>query len=531
MMITAVLITAYALTIFSMFYIMSDIKNEFENYKISAYQGEVYTLQINKELNYVSRVARDVMLGNDFDKNIERLKSSQQLIESDFKKLLAIATPKNKDVVSDSLQKTDEFIDVSIKTVEKLRNTAMDQESLDRIYKEYKIVATPLAESAREAFGKVTETQEEIAELSELSILKAMDDSKIVLWSILVAVVMFVFVPLILLSRYIIFKTEEIEREVRALTDNKDISKKVSVGIMDEIGKVATDFNILLEIVRESIHSAKVTSGENAAVAAELNSTSNIIGKRVESQNQLTQNSVEQGSRLKDILDQSSTQAKETIVKIESANIELSGAAKEILEVVSKVQDSVESEMELAAKIEELSRDVEGIKEVLSVIADIAEQTNLLALNAAIEAARAGEHGRGFAVVADEVRKLAERTQSSLSSISATISIVVDSTMSVAREMTENTEAAKNLATSSINAETKISNSIKTMGDATEMVEELVQKSIANTEQTEDILLKIEEISSISNENSKSVDEIVKAAEHLHVMADGLRDKLEVFRT
>lgn len=109
-----------------------------------------------------------------------------------------------------------------------------------------------------------------------------------------------------------------------------------------------------------------------------------------------------------------------------------------VVGITDKITNTSVKENEMAEELSQLTSSAEEIKEVLTVIGDIAEQTNLLALNAAIEAARAGEHGRGFAVVADEVRKLAERTQKSLSETHSSVNIVVQAINDSSERMNKN---------------------------------------------------------------------------------------------
>ena len=310
-----------------------------------------------------------------------------------------------------------------------------------------------------------------------------------------------------------------------------DLTKRVEVNSNDEIKDVAANINEFISKVHISVDGAKSSSFENSSVANELSTTAVLVGENVDKSvnvvTKTTENAVATHSQIKTAIEDAIESKREML----EANAMLNNAKDEIVILTSKVQTGVESEVDLAHKIEELSQDTAQVKDVLVVISDIADQTNLLALNAAIEAARAGEHGRGFAVVADEVRKLAERTQKTLAEINTTISIIVQSTNTASEEMNANSKHMQELSDISTVVEKQIESTTQIVNKATQASDKTVQDFEFTGKQIDEILNGIEEINDISLQNAKSVDEIAVAAEHLNSMTENLSSKLEQFRT
>lgn len=150
-----------------------------------------------------------------------------------------------------------------------------------------------------------------------------------------------------------------------------------------------------------------------------------------------------QNNEAKEVLNNNTQQLKHTVENLRSNQfVELSGM---INSTVDRIQSVANKEHELSANLQSLAGNAQETKQILVTIGDIADQTNLLALNAAIEAARAGEHGRGFAVVADEVRKLAERTQKSLAETSATINVLIQAINDNSEELNKNMDEMMSL--------------------------------------------------------------------------------------
>ncbi len=347
-----------------------------------------------------------------------------------------------------------------------------------------------------------------------------------------------IFIILIVILVYlailfnIIKPLEKLELMAKELSSgNGDLTKRLMIKGEDEIARVSLYINKFIEKVQTTILVIKDNSYENATISNELSSSAVQIGQRVEDEAKIVTDTVKSSESMVYLLDNSISKAENTQKDILNANKNLEEARGKILNMIHKIQVSSKVESELALKLNQLSSDAEAVKGVLTVIGDIADQTNLLALNAAIEAARAGEHGRGFAVVADEVRKLAERTQKSLTEINSTISIIVQSIIDASEQMNKNSATIEELSNNSSEVEHKINETSLVMSGSAKIAQESFNDTQKIAQSFQATINKLNEINKLSSSNARAVEEMVSAIESSHKMMELLNLKLNEFKS
>ncbi|MBP9492860.1 MAG: methyl-accepting chemotaxis protein [Sulfurospirillum sp.] len=312
---------------------------------------------------------------------------------------------------------------------------------------------------------------------------------------------------------------------------NGDLTKRIGIQEADEIGEVSRNFDMFLDNLQQLIAMGKTASSENVAVSGELSTTALEIGKRVEDEVATVQKAVATTNKINGIVRENYDATKKVGQEIEIANQKLAEAKKIVLDLSDTIMHNSAKELDLADKLNHLSKDTEQVKSVLSMISDIADQTNLLALNAAIEAARAGENGRGFAVVADEVRTLAERTQKSLVEINATINVVVQSIIQSSEEMNKNAASFKEMTHHAEAVSGSIIEVSHVMANVVHATEHSMQSSQSINDSIIGVIREMRTIDETSTKNARSVEEIAGAAEHVYKLTEELNNGLSKFRT
>jgi len=336
------------------------------------------------------------------------------------------------------------------------------------------------------------------------------------------------FVYLIYTIRYIVSRLEFLKEHISSI--GLDLTKKIEIDVNDEIGEVSEHINHLLDNMQTTIKSAMQISENNSKTSTQLSKTGKDVVTKVNEEIEYLNTINGAIKKMSEDMDYSRTEAGKTKEDIFQTYHELQSAVNRIRGLINNINNVAIKENEISEKINNLVSSTEDIKNILSIIKEIADQTNLLALNAAIEAARAGEHGRGFAVVADEVRNLAEKTQKSISEIDSTINVIMQHVQEAYDQIKVNTEDMNVLVEEANETQENINASMNKISNSTVEVEKLSNTFEELNEDSNLITKEVDNIYVIAKNNANNINEMLQAINNLNQMINELNENLKKYK-
>ena len=327
---------------------------------------------------------------------------------------------------------------------------------------------------------------------------------------------------------------QSIDDVVRSLKDiaqeNGDLTVRIETKSEDEIGELVYWFNQFMDKLQGVVRDVVEASLPLSNLAQNLRGVTEETQRTIDVQQKSATNAKRAVDTMSGSVDGVAHSAAQAASDANKATTAASEGRQIVQQTVTSIQQLAENVRETADVIARLESDSNKVGSVLDVIKGIAEQTNLLALNAAIEAARAGEQGRGFAVVADEVRTLASRTQQSTEEIQSTIEQLQNAAHSAVEVMSRGTEQA----TSSVETANKAGSSLETITSTIGRINQMNEQIAHNTEDQRtvavDIVRHVDEIherteqtASRSGELGSMCNELADLAQHLESIAKQFR--------
>ncbi|WP_101758522.1 methyl-accepting chemotaxis protein [Oceanicoccus sp. KOV_DT_Chl] len=413
----------------------------------------------------------------------------------------------------------------------RMGNTLQFDEDGDTLITDYNGDLFEYVDPIAEQIATLIELQLEIAKAERQAAQEVYDNA--FSWSITVGVISAILLGAFgfWVSRTISVPLNELRRLIEKVDRDKDLTVKVTIDQTDEIGQVAQAFQRMMDRFHDIIQDVGNTSIQLQNFATTLSNNTELTREGVAVQTRETDQVATATTEMTHAIEEVNRSAQQAAEAATEANNE-TNEGSQVLETAIRSINSLSERIHNASDvINRVATDSSAIGSVLDVIRGIAEQTNLLALNAAIEAARAGEQGRGFAVVADEVRSLAQRTQESTQEIQQMIERLQGGTQDAVKSMAQGTEEMKR----TVHEAEKAGASLTAISSAVAMITDMNNHIATATDEqmsvSQEISRNVVNISDVAKSSEHSVEEVDRASTELKESANRLAQMVGEFRT
>ena len=382
----------------------------------------------------------------------------------------------------------------------------------------------------RKAVHETESSLKAMTEKANQALEKASSAARYLAFTLFFIVLAIVIVLVLLTSRSILQPIQNVCKTIGVIRRDNDFRQRVAVEGNDEMTLLAQDFNAMLcdfqDLVRSVNQALEMLDSATAELAKSTAETSRGMAQQQMESDMVATAVTEMGTTIEEI----AGNTENTANIADATNQNAAEGMKEVEQTVSRIRALSDELQQAATVVAELEKDSTTIGSVIDVIRGIAEQTNLLALNAAIEAARAGEQGRGFAVVADEVRSLAQRTAESTRQIEHIISSLQGRTRAIVASMQQCRERGQSGAEQAGVASRLLS---AITGDVTHIMEMTTQIATAVEEQSHvaaEVNKNVVRIRDISEQSLKIAEHNAQISEEVAVQATRLHHTVDKFK-